>query len=108
MDKEIHITIENVKCALEACGITIRKIVLFGSHARGTGDENSDIDLAVISNDFQNMNLLERLEFTGTALAKAKIFEPVEIRAFTEEEFLSQKEGNFIADEIRARGVEIL
>ncbi|MCL1866861.1 MAG: nucleotidyltransferase domain-containing protein [Oscillospiraceae bacterium] len=29
------------------------KIVLFGSYVNGTPDENSDIDIAVIINDFQ-------------------------------------------------------
>jgi predicted nucleotidyltransferase len=35
--------------ALRAAGIDITAAYLFGSHAHGTADEDSDIDLAVIS-----------------------------------------------------------
>jgi len=108
VDKELHRVIEDVKLALEAMGIRISKIVLFGSHAQGRADEYSDIDIAVISNSFKDMNLLERLEFIGMALAKAKIMDPVEVRAYTEEEFESKGKGTFVGDEIKAKGVEIL
>jgi len=40
-------------------------------------------------------------------LAKAKIMDPVEVRAYTEEEFESKGEGTFVGDEIKAKGVEI-
>ena len=108
MDKKIYNTVNDVKRALETMGIISNRIVLFGSYAKGNADEYSDIDIAVISNSFIDMNLLERLELIGTALAKAKIMEPVEIKAFTEDEFTSKKEGSFTADEIKAKGVEIL
>jgi len=108
VDKELHRIIEDVKLALEAMGVRISRMVLFGSYARGEADEHSDIDIAVISDDFKDMNLLERLEFIGTALAKARIMEPVEVRAYTEEEFASKGKGTFVGDEVKAKGVEIL
>jgi len=108
MDKELHRVIEDVKLALEARGIHISKIVLFGSHAQGRANDHSDIDIAVISDDFKDMNLLERLEFIGTALAKAKIMDPVEVRVYTEEEFDLKGKGTFVGDEIKAKGVKIL
>ena len=33
----------------------ITAIILFGSYAKGTENENSDIDIAVISDDFEAM-----------------------------------------------------
>lgn len=33
----------------------IEAIILFGSYAKGTENENSDIDIAVISSDFKNI-----------------------------------------------------
>lgn len=33
----------------------IDAIILFGSYAKGTEDENSDIDIAIISNDFYDI-----------------------------------------------------
>lgn len=32
----------------------IYAIILFGSYAKGTNDENSDIDIAIITDDFTN------------------------------------------------------
>ncbi len=43
--------------------VRVVKVILFGSHARGTAGEWSDIDIAVISNDFKRMKPLERIEF---------------------------------------------
>lgn len=43
--------------------IRVSKVVLFGSHARGTANEWSDIDIAVISNDFKKMKSLAQVEF---------------------------------------------
>ncbi len=108
MDKELSQIIEDVRFALETEELHITKIILFGSYAKGTADEQSDIDIAVVSDDFKGMNLLERLEFIGIALAKAKIMEPVEVRAYTEEEFAAKGAGSFVGDEIKAKGVEVL
>ncbi len=33
----------------------IEAIILFGSYAKGTEDEDSDIDIAIISNDFNDI-----------------------------------------------------
>jgi predicted nucleotidyltransferase len=37
---------------LEKNSIHVQKAVLFGSHAKGTSNEWSDIDLAIVSDDF--------------------------------------------------------
>jgi predicted nucleotidyltransferase len=38
--------------SLPARGIHAQRAVLFGSHARGTGDQGSDIDLIVLAPEF--------------------------------------------------------
>jgi predicted nucleotidyltransferase len=43
-------------------GIRVEAIVLYGSYARGTAYEDSDIDLAVISPDFERVPLYRRQE----------------------------------------------
>ena len=37
------------------------KILLFGSRIKGTADENSDIDVIVVSNAFANTPFIERM-----------------------------------------------
>jgi len=64
--------------------INPQKIIVFGSYANGKPREDSDIDLLVISEDFNNLNLRERLEILG--LAAGRVFEPIEALGYTPEE----------------------
>ncbi len=43
-------------------GLTVEAVVLYGSHANGTPGEYSDIDVAVVSPDFEGMSLPRRQE----------------------------------------------
>ena len=45
---------------LEATNIHVQKAVLFGSYARGTNDKWSDIDLAIVSRDFEGIRFFDR------------------------------------------------
>jgi predicted nucleotidyltransferase len=108
MDKEITEILEKFRFALKEQGIKVSRFVLFGSCASAKATEASDIDIAVVSEDFKDINLLKRLELIGLALAKAKIFEPIEALAYTEEEFASKGQGTFIGDEIKSKGIQII
>jgi len=44
--------IKRFALALTEEGITVDKIILYGSHARGKARPDSDIDIAVVSRDF--------------------------------------------------------
>jgi predicted nucleotidyltransferase len=81
MDKKISKTLKELKSALEEAGIKVDQVILFGSYATGWSRKGSDIDVAVVSEDFRGMNLLKRLETIGLALAKARIMEPIEAMA---------------------------
>lgn len=39
----------------------VEAIILFGSYAKGTNDENSDIDIAIVTDDFENDVIDEEL-----------------------------------------------
>jgi predicted nucleotidyltransferase len=108
VDKGVLETIERFKCAVEAAGIRLRGVVLFGSHAAGKPREHSDIDVAVISDDFEGLDVRQRLEILGLALARAKIMEPIEALAYTTEEYDSPERGTFLADEVKAKGVSLI
>lgn len=41
--------------------IHVKKVILYGSYARGRADEWSDIDLAVISDDLRGLDQLQRI-----------------------------------------------
>lgn len=106
MDKEIRSVIDKYKQGLETLGIRVKKIILYGSYASGNAKNESDIDLLVLSDDFEKMDLWERLSLLGRA--RMGIKRPMEILGFTEEEFKAEQRGTFVGDEIKTKGVEVI
>jgi uncharacterized protein len=76
------------KC-IEANGVRVNRIVLFGSHAKGKATEESDIDVIIISEDFRRKNRFKRAEMTGLAewATIKKFMVPFDIVTMTPEEF---------------------
>ncbi|MGE5443764.1 MAG: nucleotidyltransferase domain-containing protein [Ignavibacteriales bacterium] len=105
MDKQIYQVISDYKRRLESLGVNIGKVILYGSHAAGKAREDSDIDLVVVSDDFKNVDIWERLCLLGCACIGIK--RPMEIMRFTEEELESDDNVTFIKDEIKSKGLEI-
>ncbi|OIN97804.1 hypothetical protein COY52_12340 [Candidatus Desantisbacteria bacterium CG_4_10_14_0_8_um_filter_48_22] len=64
----------------------IKRVVLFGSFVDGRYKKYSDIDLAVVSDGFKNMNYFDRLVALGTIAWKTKTTE-IEALGFTEKEY---------------------
>jgi len=106
MDKEIYRIIIEYKQKLEGMGIKVKKIILYGSHAVEKTEEHSDIDLVVVSDDFKDMDLWERLCLLGRA--RIGIKRPMEILGYTEEEFNVEQKGSFIGDEVKSKGIEVM
>lgn len=81
-------------CAkLAEMGIQAQKVLLFGSQLHGTAAQDSDIDLIVISTDWERYNRRERLEILG--IAAARILQPIQAQGFTPEEVAQQKISSF-------------
>lgn len=86
MDKKlVSEIISRFKKALEAKGIKINKLILYGSWAKDTGREESDIDLVVISEDFREKDFWQRIEVLSDAIYE--VFAPIEAIALTPEEW---------------------
>lgn len=65
MDKATIIEIiDFLKQSLIRYGIRVDSIALFGSALSGNMDKDSDIDLIIISSDFENLDLFQRAELT--------------------------------------------
>lgn len=73
--------------------INIKIVVLFGSYAKGTPHENSDIDLAVFSKDAKNMSIEEIVKLQ--AQAKLKYCVDIEIHIFSEDLLKEARPTNF-------------
>jgi predicted nucleotidyltransferase len=79
--RQITTLIRRYVAALEARGIPVERVILFGSHAAGHPREWSDIDIAVISPKFDALSLLERYEQLG--LANRELQAPLDVVGFS-------------------------
>ncbi|MGH7456781.1 MAG: nucleotidyltransferase domain-containing protein, partial [bacterium] len=68
--------IKNYVKALIKDGIRVQQVFLYGSHAKNRAHEDSDIDIIVVSEDFNGKRLLERLQILGWA--RREVPEPVQ------------------------------
>jgi predicted nucleotidyltransferase len=82
-------TVKRFKNALESINIRVDQLILFGSHAKGTAREDSDIDLVVISSSFSDKSYWERIDILTDAIYQ--VFAPIEASAFTPDEWKSEK-----------------
>ncbi len=88
MDKDTVLKIiREFKKILESTGVRTEKIILYGSYANGTYHEWSDIDLVVISPDFADVGLWDRIKMVSKAISI--IFQPIEAVPMTPEEWES-------------------
>lgn len=78
---------------LARAGIGVERLLLFGSHARSEAQAGSDIDLIVVSADWERFSFLERLEILG--VAAARILEPIQAQGFTPREIELHETGTF-------------
>ncbi len=94
--REINEIIKKYKKSLKTLGINTDKIILFGSYAHGRAREGSDIDLIVVSSDFVDKNIRERLELLG--IASARIMEPIQAQGYTPGELNAKDRSSFIQE----------
>lgn len=84
--------------------IGAEKIILFGSYARGEYDEHSDVDLILVSKNFEGKKFHSR--FKGLWL-KWKFGLPVDFIPLTPREFERQKKRVSIVSEALKEGIKI-
>ncbi len=92
----------NLRKSLASAHIPVERIILFGSYAKKTANEYSDIDLAIISNAFTGIRFhdVERLlPFLKEMDAR------VEVHPYRREDF--DHPGNIISFEIKATGIDL-
>ena len=103
MDKEIiNSVIKYLKQALEQEGVSVESIALFGSTLNNNADSDSDIDLIIISPDFENLDIFERANLTMNPEIKTQkeFMVPMDILSLTPEEYKNSILGLFYRSEI--------
>lgn len=102
--RQIVALIRRYVTALEARGIPVERVILFGSHASGRARPWSDIDLAVISPKFESLSLLERYEQLG--LANRDLQAAIDVVGFSPSQVAHCEPGSML-DEILKTGIEV-
>jgi len=102
--RQIVALIKRYVTALEARGIPVERVILFGSHASGQARPWSDIDLAVISPKFESLSLLDRYEQLG--LANRDLQAPIDVVGFSSLQVAHCEPGTML-DEILKTGVNM-
>lgn len=93
--------IKNYIEALRNHGIPVEEVILFGSCARGGSREESDIDLAIVSEAFSGNRFEDRRRIVPLRRGIDSRIEPIPL---TPEAFAS---GGNLIDEIKKTGVRI-
>lgn len=84
--------------ALEKIGIHPEQILLYGSYALGKATEWSDIDIVVISKDFEHIDPIKRLELLS--LATWHVDTRIEAIGFSPDEIAKHQNDSVLWDEI--------
>lgn len=99
-DKIIKIINQFVKNAKDN-DISIEQAVLFGSYAKGTQTEWSDIDLAVVSKDFEGVRFRDNMKLSKP---RTKTSFDLETHPFRPEDFTPD---NLFVKEILSYGIRV-
>ncbi len=102
---ELKQVVKRYRTQLQKMGIRPTRVLLYGSQAAGTAHEGSDIDLIVISGDWEKYNYRQRLELLG--IAAARILEPVQAQGFTPSEIKSKNVTSFWQEVIKEQAIAI-
>jgi predicted nucleotidyltransferase len=87
---------------LEKNGFMISEAIIFGSHAKGSVREESDIDVALVSDNFTGDRFEDRRKIVAY---RRKIDNRIEPIPFRPEDF---NDGGMLADEIKRTGMRIV
>lgn len=86
-------------------GTRVQQILLYGSHANKTAHVDSDIDIIVISEDFGEKNLLERLQIL--ARAQQNMPDSVQAYGFTPKEVQNRELTAFWEEIVEEQAIDI-
>ncbi len=86
MGKEDVVNIlKRLRDLLELKHIHVERLILFGSWAKGTQQEGSDIDIVVVSNDFQGKDYWSRINILSDVIYQ--VVAPIQAVAMTPQEW---------------------
>jgi predicted nucleotidyltransferase len=95
-------TVRNYAGEIEAKGVHLRAVILYGSFAKGTQHEWSDIDVALVADEFTGFSFDDKKLFPYVGIKKPYI--RIETKTYPTAYF---NEGDPFIDEIKKEGIVI-
>jgi len=80
--------------------IPVEEVILFGSYAHGNAKEHSDIDLAIISDWFNDKTRIENMQYLSRVAANYDTL--IEALPFTTEEYKNLDKRTFLASIVKS------
>lgn len=103
MDKTtVNKIVVSLRSALESNGISVDSIAIFGSAHKGGMTADSDLDLIIVSNDFEGKDIFDRASLTMAAeraIMKQFVI-PMDILNLTPQEYNERKAVGFFESKI--------
>ncbi|MDR3133617.1 MAG: nucleotidyltransferase domain-containing protein [Prevotellaceae bacterium] len=93
---------ENYAREIEASGVRLRAVILFGSFAKGTQHEWSDIDVALVADEFTGLGFVDKKLFPYIGIKQPYL--RIESKTYPTEYFHS---GDPFIEEIKREGILI-
>lgn len=101
-DRKIEKSIKSYIEQLESIGIHVQQAILFGSYASGKYDEWSDIDLAIVSNDFAGNRFEDKNKIRKITLQVNSDISPMPFRPE------DSNDSDYLVKEILETGIRII
>ena len=96
-------TVRNYARDIEAKGVNLRTVILYGSFAKGTQHEWSDIDVALVADEFSGFYLDDKKLFPYGGIKKPYI--RIEAKTYPTDYF---RQGDPFIEEITKTGIKII
>jgi predicted nucleotidyltransferase len=94
--------VENYAQEIAAQGVRLRAVMLFGSFARGTQHEWSDIDVALVADEFTGLGFIDKKLFPYIGIKQPYL--RIESKTYPTEYF---RAGDPFIEEIKKEGILI-
>ena len=104
LDRNVVIeTVRNYAHDIETCGVNLRTVILYGSFAKGTQHEWSDIDVALVADEFTGFAFNDHDLFPYIGIKKPYI--RIETKTYPTDYW---RQGDPFINEIKKDGIVIL
>ena len=87
--KDVLNILQHLRELLERNNVHVDRLILFGSWAKGTQQEGSDIDVVIVSQDFYGKDYWSRINILSEAIYQ--VFAPIQAVAMTPQEWESKE-----------------